>query len=62
MENISGKVVVVTGGSSGMGEATARYLAALGAKLVIGARRGDRCRHKSGWWNGYCSFCRCHET
>lgn len=42
MENISGKVVVVTGGSSGMGEATARYLAALGAKLVIGARRVDR--------------------
>lgn len=42
MENISGKVVVITGGSSGMGEATARYLGALGGKVVIGARRVDR--------------------
>jgi NADP-dependent 3-hydroxy acid dehydrogenase YdfG len=42
MENISGKVVVVTGGSSGMGEATARHLAEQGSKVVIGARRVDR--------------------
>ena len=42
MDNIAGKVVVITGASSGLGEATARLLGAEGAKLVIGARRRDR--------------------
>ena len=41
-DNIKGKVVVITGASSGLGEATVRKLAAEGAKLVIGARRLDR--------------------
>jgi NADP-dependent 3-hydroxy acid dehydrogenase YdfG len=41
-QNIDGKVVVITGASSGLGEATARHLAAQGAKLVLGARRLDR--------------------
>ncbi len=41
-QNIEGKVVVITGASSGLGEATARHLAAQGAKLVLGARRLDR--------------------
>lgn len=41
-ENISGKVVVITGASSGLGEATARMLAAEGATVVLGARRTDR--------------------
>jgi NADP-dependent 3-hydroxy acid dehydrogenase YdfG len=41
-DNIQGKVVVVTGASSGLGEATARHLNALGAKVVLGARRIDR--------------------
>ena len=41
-ENIKGKVVVITGASSGLGEAAARHLAALGAKLVLGARRIDK--------------------
>ena len=41
-ENIAGKVVVITGASSGLGEATARHLAQRGAKLVLGARRIDR--------------------
>jgi NADP-dependent 3-hydroxy acid dehydrogenase YdfG len=40
--NIAGKVVVITGASSGLGEATARYLAACGATVVLGARRAER--------------------
>src|SRR5262249_48405748 len=42
MSNIAGKVVVITGASSGVGESTARLLAANGAKIVLGARRKDR--------------------
>lgn len=41
-DNIAGKVIVITGASSGMGEATARGLAAKGARVVLGARRLDR--------------------
>ncbi|HTS17820.1 MAG TPA: SDR family oxidoreductase [Verrucomicrobiae bacterium] len=40
--NIAGKVVVITGASSGLGEATARLLSAEGAMVVLGARRVDR--------------------
>ena len=39
--HIAGKVVVITGASSGLGEATARHLASLGASVVLGARRMD---------------------
>ncbi|MGH2937910.1 MAG: SDR family oxidoreductase [Solirubrobacterales bacterium] len=39
---IEGKVVGITGASSGIGEALARYLAVRGAKVVLGARREDR--------------------
>ena len=41
-DNIAGKVVVITGASSGLGEATARALAAEGACVALGARREDR--------------------
>ena len=41
-DNIAGKVVVITGASSGLGEATARMLSAQGARVVLGARRQDR--------------------
>jgi NADP-dependent 3-hydroxy acid dehydrogenase YdfG len=40
--NITGKIVVITGASSGLGEATARMLSAEGAAVVLGARRVDR--------------------
>lgn len=43
MENgIKGKVVVITGASSGIGQATAERLACQGAKVVLGARRANR--------------------
>jgi NADP-dependent 3-hydroxy acid dehydrogenase YdfG len=41
-KNIEGKVVVITGASSGLGEATARLLSVQGASVVLGARRIDR--------------------
>ena len=39
---IEGRVVVVTGASSGIGEATARAASGAGARLVLAARRADR--------------------
>src|SRR5208282_4386064 len=42
MSGIKDKVVVITGASSGIGEATALLLAERGAKVVLGARRSDR--------------------
>jgi NADP-dependent 3-hydroxy acid dehydrogenase YdfG len=40
--NIAGKVVVITGASSGLGAATAQFLSTQGASVVLGARRTDR--------------------
>jgi NADP-dependent 3-hydroxy acid dehydrogenase YdfG len=42
MNGIEGKVIAITGASSGIGEATVRLLAAQGAYVILGARRGDR--------------------
>lgn len=42
MRDLNGTVVAITGASSGIGEATARALAAEGASVVLGARRKDR--------------------
>ncbi len=41
-DNVKGKVVVITGASSGLGEATARLLSAEGASVALGARRVNR--------------------
>jgi NADP-dependent 3-hydroxy acid dehydrogenase YdfG len=40
-DNIKGKVIAITGASSGIGEATALMLAERGAKVVLGARRTE---------------------
>ena len=47
-QGIKDKVVVVTGASSGLGEAAARHLARHGAKLVVGARRIERLQGLAG--------------
>lgn len=48
MQGIKDKVIVITGASSGIGEATALLLAERGARLAIGARRLDRIEALAG--------------
>lgn len=48
MSGVAEKVVLVTGASSGIGEATVRVLAARGARVVFGARRSDRLEALAG--------------
>lgn len=50
--NIEGKVIVVTGASSGLGEAAARLLSEQGASVVLGARRADRIQALADELNG----------
>ena len=52
MNNIEGKVVVITGASSGLGEAAARLLSEQGASIVLGARRIDRLQSLADELNG----------
>ena len=40
--DIAGKVFIVTGGASGLGEGTARMLAAQGAKVVVADMQADK--------------------
>jgi NADP-dependent 3-hydroxy acid dehydrogenase YdfG len=47
-EGIAGKVVAITGASSGLGEATARLLSSGGAAVALGARRADRLQALAG--------------
>ncbi|WP_404401015.1 SDR family oxidoreductase [Idiomarina seosinensis] len=42
MSEVNEKVVIITGASSGLGEATAKMLASKGARLVLAARREER--------------------
>ena len=48
MTRVNEKVVLITGASSGIGEATVRELAGAGAKLFIGARRAERLKASAG--------------
>ena len=48
MAGVAGKVVAITGASSGIGEATALLLAGMGAKVVLGARRADLLEQLAG--------------
>lgn len=45
---IKDKVIIITGASSGIGEATAKLLASKGAKVVLGARRADKLKRIAG--------------
>jgi NADP-dependent 3-hydroxy acid dehydrogenase YdfG len=45
---IKDKVVIITGASSGIGEATAKLLASKGAKVILGARREDKLKQIVG--------------
>ncbi len=50
--NIKGKVIVITGASSGLGLAAARLLGQQGARIVLGARRIDRLQQLADELNG----------
>ena len=55
--NIDGQVALVTGGASGLGQATARHLAALGADVAILDHDGDRAAQVAAEIGGYAQQC-----
>lgn len=46
--DLSGKIALVTGGSSGLGIQLAKALARQGATVVVAARRKKNCRRRCG--------------
>jgi clavulanate-9-aldehyde reductase len=58
-QSLAGRVVAVTGASSGIGEATALALSRAGAKVALGARRRDRLDDVAAKADGPCSV---HEV
>jgi 3-hydroxy acid dehydrogenase / malonic semialdehyde reductase len=55
MLSLKGKVVFITGASSGIGMACAKLFASLGANLLLGARRIDRLKEVTREIKGTCS-------
>ena len=55
--DIRGKVFIVTGGASGLGEGTARMLAATGGKVVIADMQADKGEHVANEIGG--AFVKC---
>jgi NAD(P)-dependent dehydrogenase (short-subunit alcohol dehydrogenase family) len=55
--NIEGQVALVSGGASGLGEATARHLASLGADVTILDRDGERAAQVAAEISGYSQQC-----
>lgn len=62
MQNLENKVVIITGASSGIGEATARVLAQNGAKVVLGARREERLEELGDSAAYACAGCDCQRS
>ncbi|MFI3302210.1 MAG: SDR family oxidoreductase [Rikenellaceae bacterium] len=64
-KKIESKIVVVTGASSGIGEALARAYASMGAKVVLGARQEDKLREITTQIKaagGEATYCKCDVT